>query len=161
MALKRRDSANTLLTLALFLMFAVCAFFVLALSVRAYKASYEESAANDRARTGLAYVVSKVRHADELSSVAVGKFDGLNALFLYETHEDERYATVLYAENNSLCELFAKDVSQFTRDSGVCVVSGVSVRFSLDAQSLLIEFETGDGETQALTLSLRSGGGAA
>ncbi|MCE5234468.1 MAG: DUF4860 domain-containing protein [Clostridiaceae bacterium] len=158
MAIKRRTSANTLFTLLLFLTFALCAFFVLALSVRAYRASEAEIHINDEARTGLAYLVSKVRHYDAINAVETGEFDGLNALFLYETHEGERYTTVLYAADGGLYELFAADVSQFDRSSGARVVAGASARFFLRGETLTIEYEAG-GEAQSVSLALRGGGG--
>lgn len=158
MAIKRRSSANTLNTLLLFLVYALCAFFVLALSVRAYRTSEAEVKKNNQARTGIAYLMNKVRAFDERGSVDVGKFDGLNALFLYETRDGSRYTTVLYAASDCLYELFAADVSKFNKESGTLVVEGASVNFSLDDAMLTLNYESG-GEKQTLSLLIRSLGG--
>ncbi|HWS29597.1 MAG TPA: DUF4860 domain-containing protein [Clostridia bacterium] len=158
MAIKWRSSANTLNTLLLFLVFTLCAFFVLALSVRAYRASEAEVQQNDRSRTGLAYLINKVRACDERDAVAVGDFDGLNALFLYETRDGNRYTTVLYAAEGGLYELFAADISQFNRESGTLVITNASAVFSLREDTLTVNCESG-GEKQTLTLLLRSLGG--
>lgn len=158
MAIKQRSSANTLNMLLLFLVFALCAFFVLALSVRAYRASEAEVKKNNQTRTGLAYLVNKVRACDEHDSIAVGEFDGLNALFLYETRDGIRYTTVLYASESGLHEIFAADVSQFSKESGILVIEGASAAFSLDDTMLTINYESG-GEKQTLALLIRSLGG--
>ena len=159
MAQKRRDSASTLFTLLLLVVFALCAFFVLALSVRAYRASEAEVAANGTSRTGIAYIVSKVRHYDAADALEVGEFDGYNALFLYEMHEGTRYTTVLYATDGGLYELFSEDVSQFDHSSGTLIVEGAQARFSLADGTLTLQYEA-DGMRQTLSLTLRSGGGS-
>lgn len=159
MAQKRLDSASTLFTLLLLVVFALCAFFVLALSVRTYRASEAEVAANGVSRTGLAYLVSKVRHYDEVAALEVGEFDGHNALFLYEIHEGTRYTTVLYAAHGGLYELFAADVSQFDYSSGTLIVEGAQAQFSLADGTLTLQYEAG-GVRQTLSLTLRSGGGS-
>ena len=158
MAIKRRTGANTLFTLLLLLSFALSAFFVLALSVRAYRASQAEITDNEKARTGLAYLTNKVRSYDEADAIAVGEFDGVSALFLYETHENERYTTVLYAAEDGLYELFAADVTGFARGSGTLIAADAAASFSLFGQTLTVEYEAG-GVKQILNLALRSGGG--
>ncbi len=158
MAIKRRSSANTLNTLLLFLVYALCAFFVLALSVRAYRASEAEVKKNSQARTGIAYLMNKVRAFDERGSVDVGEFDGHNALFLYETRDGSRYTTVLYAANDCLYELFVADVTKFNKESGTLVVEGASVNFSLDGTMLTLNYES-SGEKQTFSLLIRSLGG--
>ena len=98
-----------LFPVALFFVFAVSAMTVILLATGIYRSTTEHSSLNYTARTSLAYICEKIHQNDAGGDVALGTFDGCDALILRQTRGEDTYQTYIYVYENELKELFIKD----------------------------------------------------
>ena len=98
-----------LFPVALFFVFAVSAMTVILLATGIYRSTTEHSSLNYTARTSLAYICEKIHQNDAGGDVALGTFDGCDALILRQTRGEDTYQTYIYVYENDRKELFIKD----------------------------------------------------
>lgn len=145
-----------LLMLLLFGVFAACVLMVLLTGARAYRRlTLRDQAAYDR-RTCVQYIAARVRQADSLNGVTVEPFGDVAALVL----SDGEYATRVYCYDGYLMELYSGVDAELFPEDGERVMALEGLELSMDGGLLTAEIDSGDGVTDTLRLSLRSGEGA-
>ena len=162
----KKHNMDGVFVLLVFTVFAACLLMVLLIGAGAFRRiSARDGASYDR-RVGVSYIAAKVRHADTADGVFVGSFDGTRSadgdtLFLMEEIDGERYDTRIYYYDGYVRELFAAADGDFSTADGEPVLPAESLTFRLEGGLLSVETTDGDGAPSQLTLSLRSGEGAA
>ena len=149
------------MALLLFGVFAACVLLVLLTGANAYRRLTErDRAAYDR-RTCVQYVATRVRQADRAGGVSVSEFGGVPALELAETVEGTDYVTRVYCYDGWLRELFSTADAGLDPAAGEQVLEAEDMELTLEDGLLTVTVTDGNGAENTLTLSLRSGEGAA
>ena len=159
---EKDHSLNGLLALLLFGIFAACVLSVLLMGADAYQRLTERDRESYESRTVAQYIATRVRQADRSGGISAGAFGGSDALELWETIDVEAYVTRVYCHDGWLRELFTDASGDFAPEDGEPVLEAESLSVSLSGAGLLtVEITSADGETQQVTLYLRSGKEAA
>lgn len=159
---EKDHSLNGLLALLLFGIFAACVLSVLLMGADAYQRLTERDRESYESRTVAQYIATRVRQADRSGGISAGAFGGSDALELWETIDSEAYVTRVYCHDGWLRELFTDASGDFAPEDGEPVLEAESLSVSLSGAGLLtVEITSADGETQQVTLYLRSGKEAA
>lgn len=159
---EKDHSLNGLLALLLFGIFAACMLSVLLMGADAYQRLTERDRESYESRTVAQYIATRVRQADRSGGISAGAFGGSDALELWETIDGEAYVTRVYCHDGWLRELFTDASGDFAPEDGEPVLEAESLSVSLSGAGLLtVEITSADGETQQVTLYLRSGKEAA
>lgn len=159
---EKDHSLNGLLALLLFGIFAACVLSVLLMGADAYQRLTERDRESYESRTVAQYIATRVRQADRSGGISAGAFGGSDALELWETIDGEAYVTRVYCHDGWLRELFTDASGDFAPEDGEPVLEAESLSVSLSGADLLtVEITSADGETQQVTLYLRSGKEAA
>lgn len=153
----RKRNINALAVLLLFGLFAVCILSVLLTGADAYRRLAQRDQLSYDRRTAGQYLSTRVRQADRLGQVSVTDFGGTDALVFTEEIAGEDYETLVYCYDGYLRELFALAEGDFLPEDGEKVLQAQSLSLSLDGHLLTAELVGPAGETQDLTLLLRSG----
>ena len=152
---------DALLVLVLFGVFAVCILLVLLTGADAYRRLAGRDQRSYDRRTVEQYLTTRVRQADRLGGVAVERFGETDALVLYEQIDGEEYRTLVYCHEGWLRELFALAEGDFAPEDGEKVLQARGLSLGQQGRLLTAELTDPAGETQRVTLYLRSGEGAA
>ena len=159
---EKDHSLNGLLALLLFGIFAACVLSVLLMGADAYQRLTERDRESYESRTVAQYIATRVRQADRSGGISAGAFGGSDALELWERVDGEDYLTRVYCYDGWLRELFTDASGDFAPEDGEPVLEAESLSVSLSGAGLLtVEITSADGETQQVTLYLRSGKEAA
>ena len=155
----RAYSADTLLVIALICAFTASVIMVLLLGIRIYNSITRASELAYSERTCMSYISEKLRHGDANGAVYVGKFDGLNAIYIDSAYGDTVYNDILYCYDGYLNELFCEKGEEFYKTDGTEIIGAESVSFT-EPKAGLIYVEAVDlsKNTDRLYISLRSGG---
>lgn len=149
-------SLEGLAALLLFGVFAACVLAVLLTGAEAYRRLTErDQQAYDR-NTCLQYIATKVRQSDRAGEIGVEDFEGSPSLVLGAGQD---YSTWIYCRDGWLMELYCYAAERLEAESGRQLMEIGGLDFSLEDNLLTVELTTAQGETQRLTLSLRSGKG--
>ena len=113
-------------------------------------------------RTGMSYLVGKVRGADAAGQIDIREEDGMDVLTLGQTIDGARYVTYIYCDGASVREYFARDDIAFSPDFGETIFDASNLTLSLDGSLLMIEIVDDDGEehTSSVYLQAAKEGGA-
>lgn len=147
-----------LFPVALFFVFAVSAMTVILLATGIYRSTTEHSSLNYTARTSLAYICEKMHQNDVGGEVALGTFDGCDALILRQTRQEDSYRTYIYVYENELKELFAKDGVEADAKNGKTILAVDD--FSMEAvRGGVFRFTCTDtdGNQDSMIVGIRSG----
>lgn len=147
-----------LFPVALFFVFAVSAMTVILLATGIYRSTTEHSSLNYTARTSLAYICEKMHQNDVGGEVALGTFDGCDALILRQTRQEDSYCTYIYVYENELKELFAKDGVEADAKNGKTILAVDD--FSMEAvRGGVFRFTCTDtdGNQDSMIVGIRSG----
>ncbi|MDO4530821.1 MAG: DUF4860 domain-containing protein [Bacillota bacterium] len=154
---QKQQKISGFLALLLFGVFAVCILMVLLMGAGSYQRMTERDQKTYAERTAVQYLTTRVRQADASGGVSVEKLEGLDALVLSETLEDEVYETKLYCYEGWLMECYAAADSDLSPVDGERILEAQEMNLSMDGQMLQIELTLSDGTEEELTLQLRSG----
>lgn len=144
--------------LLLFLVFVMCALFLILIGGRVYENINNRSELTYEKDIAFSYIANKVRQADEAGAVSLTDVDGVQVLTLKQTIESTAYVTQIYYRDGSLWELFAD------QNSGLSIGDGNQIleckEITMDMEGHLLHLKT-EGETGSqLFISLRSKGAA-
>lgn len=144
--------------LLLFLVFVMCALFLILIGGRVYENINKRSELTYQKDIAFSYIANKVRQADEAGAVSLTDNGGVQVLELKQTIDDTVYVTQIYYRDGSLWELFAD------QNSGLSINDGNQIlecgKITMDMEGHLLHLKS-DGDTGGqLLLSLRSGGAA-
>ena len=150
-----------LLVLLMFGVLAACVLSVLLTGAGAYRRLTErDDAAYDR-RTAAQYVATRVRQADVLGGVFAEQFGDTDALVLTEEIDGALYETRIYYHDGYIRELFTEVGYEFLPEDGEKVLKAGGMTISEQDGCLHCAIQAADGSWDKMTLSLRSGRGAA
>ena len=114
----RGHMSGFLFTLALFFVFAASSVTVLLISSGTYSKTAVQTEANYNMRTALTYIAQKIRQSDSGGSISIGKLENMDALLIRQTYDNSSYTTYIYVQEGTLKELFIKDGSSVSPESG-------------------------------------------
>ncbi|MCI8601667.1 MAG: DUF4860 domain-containing protein [Oscillospiraceae bacterium] len=147
-----------LLALLLFGVFASCLLAVLLGGAGAYRRLTDRDNTAFTRRTAIQYISARVRQADSDGAVSVEPFGDCTALALTDS---AGYVTRVYCLDGHLMELYTSAETELQPEDGEKILAAEALELSL-VDGLLTMVLTGDDGVQSrLSLSLRSGEGAA
>ena len=155
-----RGSVRGVFVFALLAMFAVLSLLVVIIGARAYKGINADSDKAYASRTGMSYLVGKVRGADEAGMVSVVQQDGAAVLVLGGLYGGERYNTYIYCDGKSVLEYFANANQAFSAGFGEEILPAEALAFQLQGNLLSIHLVDTYGEAHDISLCLSAGGEA-
>lgn len=147
---KKNHVIDILFPISLYFVFAVSALTVLLLATNVYQTAIEHSTLNYTAETTLSYLTEKIHQNDTASAISVGTFDNRQALILKQTYNDTQYLTYIYVNDNNLMELYTKEGSTVSAESGKIILPLKSLDMEM-TNSYTVHFTCTD--TQDNTLS--------
>jgi hypothetical protein len=155
-----RGSVRGVFVFALLAMFAVLSLLVVIIGARAYKGINASADAAYASRTGMSYLVGKVRGADETGMISVVQQDGAAVLVLGGLYGGERYNTYIYCDGKSVLEYFANANQAFSAGYGEEILPAQTLSFRLEGNLLSIHLVDTNGEEHDFSLCLSAGGEA-
>jgi len=129
MKISRGQRADTVLVLAIFLIFAVSVLMVLTLSASIYGNMTDISKDGFEERTALSYVWTMVKNHDLNGDISVGEFNGISALIINEEYDWVSYSTRIYVYDGRLHVLFSETELDFEPQDGVPVYEAPDLFF--------------------------------
>lgn len=101
---KRQHTIQTLFTITLFGIFALCCILVLIFGARIYQEIVSGEKSNAELRTSLSYVAEKIHQNDTFEGIRLDTIDEAPALLLSDSYNDIEYITYIYFWNGQLKE---------------------------------------------------------
>lgn len=155
-----RPSVRGVFIFALLAAFALLSLIVVLVGARAYRSVYQAAEAAYVSRTGMSYLIGKVRGADEAGMVTVFQQDGSDVLSLGGLYGGERYNTYIYCRDGSICEYFAAADQAFSPDFGEKILSAEALSLQLENGLLTVSLTDEDGVSSSVSICLAAGGEA-
>ncbi|MBR5115943.1 MAG: DUF4860 domain-containing protein [Lachnospiraceae bacterium] len=154
---KERHVVDLLFVIALLFLFAFSAIMLIALGAGVYQKNVDTMQANYDRRTAGAYIVQKIRQADETGCVRRGTLKGEDAILLTDHIGDRDYTTWLYLHEGMLCEQLLRADMEPTPSAGqkILPLKELSVE-NVDPQLLSVHLTLENGEKEDLYLGLHS-----
>lgn len=155
-----KTHTESVLVLLLFAILAVCVLLVLMTGANAYRRLVKRGEEAYLVRTVPQYIATKIRKADTVNAVSVGKFAGGEALELTEWIEGSCYVTRIYCYDGFVRELFSLVGTEAEPEAGERIAKAKEILFSLEEGSLSVTVsqEEGNVTKQNLTLRCAEGG---
>lgn len=160
---KERGKGNIagLAALLLFGVFALCILLVLLTGADRYQQLVLRDQSAYSHRTAARYISTRVRQADAVGALSVGKFGDGDALFITEETDGVEYVTCVYCHGGMLRELFTFADEEFAPEDGEVLFPVRDLELALNEGLLTASITDEDGTVQTMTLFLRSGEGGA
>lgn len=149
---ENRGEVRGVFIFALLAAFALLSLVVVVVGARSYRMINATAEQAFVSRTGMSYLIGKVRGADAAGALEIRDESGMNVLVLGQEIDGERYNTYIYCAENEVREYFARADLAFSPDYGELIFAANSLTFSL--QDNLLEIEIIDAGDQALEHSL-------
>ena len=156
---QRSHVMDLLFVIALFGVFAVCAFIVTLIGANVYKNVTDAESGHSVTRTASAYLLQKVRTGDSGGSVSAETQNGIQALTIRETIDGTEYVTYIYCHDGKLKELFEKASGGFAPEKGTDVMELSSMAVEQDGPMLRFAVAEGTPEESRFSAVLLSEGG--
>ena len=145
---------------ALLAAFALLSLMVVVIGARAYKVINASAEAAYTSRTGMSYLLGKVRGADEAGMISILEQDGTQVLSLGGLYDGERYNTYIYCDGESVLEYFASAKQAFSPEFGEAILPARSLSFSQNGALLSVQLVDANGASHEASLLLSAGGEA-
>jgi len=145
---------------ALLATFAVLSLAIVVVGARAYRSINQTAETVQTFRTGMSYLIGKVRGADEAGMLEIRSFGESNLLVLGSVLDDTRYNTYIYFQDGAICEYFAAADRAFDAGYGEEIVAARSLSFALENRLLTIALTDGAGIAHVSSVFLAAGGEA-
>lgn len=155
------SKSSALLTLMLFLVFAICILAVLMGSTGIYERIAQRSAQSEDRRVTAMFVAAKVRQNDVLGCVGVENLDGCDALVLRESLGTGEFCTWIYCRDGWLYEILVPEKVTPKAGDGEKLIRAQEMQLQLEEGLLSIEIVDGHGQSSSGSIMLRSGGSGA
>lgn len=155
-AIRNRGDVRGVFIFALLASFALLSLIVVVIGARSYRVINATAEHAHLSRTGLSYLIGKVRGADEAGMLLLTNESGMDVLELGGIYGGERYNTYIYCDGAQVREYFARADLAFSADYGEEIFEAADMRLSLTGSLLTIELVDGDGETHAASLYLQA-----
>ena len=141
---------------ALLAAFALLSLVVVLVGARSYRNIYDTAEHAFLSRTGMSYLIGKVRAADEAGQVELLREDGMDVLALGQSVDGERYLTYIYCRGNAVNEYFARADLAFSPEYGEKIFEASALNLSLASGLLQMEILDTGGETYTSSLYLQA-----
>jgi hypothetical protein len=145
---KRTDLRGAFL-FALLAAFALLSLLVVIIGARSYQGINSTAEQAFLSRTGMSYLVGKVRGADSAGQIEIRKEGELTVLTLGQELEGEKYLTYIYCDGAQVREYFAQADVAFSPDYGEKIFDASGLTFSLEGGLLQISIVDASGKTHA------------
>lgn len=140
---KKYHQIELLFIICLFFLFAFLAALLILLGSSMYQKTNNQMELHFAERNVSSYIIEKVHQNDTADSIVISSLQDIEALKMYTTINDTKYATYLYVYNDYLYELFTRDDLQLLPEDGQKIMPLHSIHFQLLTDSLL-EFSYSD-----------------
>lgn len=159
---ENRGEVRGVFVFALLAAFALLSLIVVVVGARSYRMINDTAEQAFVSRTGMSYLVGKVRGADASGQLAIRDENGMDVLTLGQTIEGARYVTYIYCDGTTVREYFARDDIAFSPDYGETIFSASELTLSLSGSLLTIQIvdDSGKAHTASLYLQAAKEGGA-
>ena len=151
-----RGEVRGVFIFALLAAFALLSLVVVVVGARSYRMINATAEQAFVSRTGMSYLVGKVRGADAAGQLAIREESGMDVLTLGQTIDGERYVTYIYCDGTSVREYFARDDIAFSQDFGETIFDASKLTLSLDGGLLTMEIVDDGGKTHTSSLYLQA-----
>jgi len=155
-----RGDIRGVFVFALLAAFAILSLLVVVVGARAYRTIIQTADAAHASRTGMSYILGKVRSSDEADMLEIRLEDGVDVLALGGDYGGERYETYIYCDGEAIREYFAAAGQPFEASYGEEILQAQALSFALEGRLLTISLVDEDGETHTASLFLAAGGEA-
>lgn len=152
------SKSSALLTLMLFLVFAICILAVLMGSTGIYERIAQRSAQSEDRRVTAMFVAAKVRQNDVQGCVGVENLDGCDALVLRESLGTGKFCTWIYCRDGWLYEILVPEKVTPKAGDGEKLILAQEMQLQLEEGLLSIDIVDGHGQSSSGSIMLRSGG---
>lgn len=158
--LMKKSSLTGVLVLLVFAVFMVSVLLVLLSGADTVQKLTNRDQHTYNHRTAVQYVAMRVHQADVAGAVTVEGGE-TPTLVLTETIDGQPYETRIYCYDGYLREMFCQQNAGLSPEFGEEILPMEAFQVSLKDALLRAEFLLADGDTESLSLYLRSEGGAA
>ena len=159
MNISKNDSrSSSLLSLMLFLVFAICIVAVILGSTGIYERLTKNSAQSEDRRVTAMFVAAKVRQNDRRGSIRLEKLGDSDALVLSEDLDAGRFCTWIYCHEGWLYEILVSESSVPRPGDGEKLIAAQAMELELTDGLLSLHLTDMQGHESSQTLMLRSGG---
>lgn len=156
-----KRSISGLAALVLLGVFAAGILTVLLSGASVYQRVTEQDAQSYDSRTGMQYLATKVRQAPAPDCLVLSDFGEGDSLLLLDTIDGAEYWTQVYCYDGWLMELFTVAEAGLAPEDGEKILPAESLSLTRSGDLLQLQLVDGNGTSNALTLALRGGEGAA
>lgn len=153
---QKENQTQGLLVLLLFAVFAICVLAVLLTSAGAYRGLADRDQTGYSSRTAGQYLVTRLHQSDCAGAVSVESFGGVDALVITEHIDGEDYCTRIYCCDGYLRELFTAADADLLPTDGEKVLAAEALKLTLEEGLLTAKLTDGAGQTQCISVFLRS-----
>lgn len=152
MKLKQKTHAgSTLFSFLLLLVFTMFTLMLAGTGAAVYKNSTARLNENYTSRTAVAYISEKIRQHNSEEAVFFSAVEDQEALVLREVISEEFYLTYIYYYDGALCELFVREDTVPSLQSGTRIVELESLEIrQYNAQDILSESNNISGLSESL-----------
>ena len=159
---EKRTDMRGIFIFALLAAFAMLSLAVVIIGARSYRGINATAEQAFLSRTGMSYLIGKVRGADAAGQIEIRKEGDLSVLTLGQELEGERYLTYIYCDGTQVREYFARADAAFSPDYGEKIFDASGLTFSLEMGILQISIVDAGGNTHegAVYLHAAKEGGA-
>jgi len=150
------QKTGILLTLTIFVIFAVCILFLLLAGANNYEKITRKTNKTYEIRTASQFITTKVRQNDRENAISIYDFEGINALVLKEEIDGTVYNTYIYCYDGYMMEIFAEEDVEISPVDGEKIMPLNKLSFNLDQGMLSIDLLSADDISQSLKIHIRS-----
>ena len=156
-----RGNFRGVFVFALLAAFALLSLVVVVIGAKTYRTIYETADKAHSYRTGISYLIGKVRGADETDMLSIQSENGMDVLVLGSIYDGQRYNTYIYCDNGAIQEYFSADTQAFDASYGEEILKAQELHFTLESQLLTISMTDAAGSTYVSKVALSAAGGDA
>lgn len=153
----KNHSIDLLFTISLFFVFTIAALYVTLAGANLYEDTVSQTASDYTVFTPMAYLEQKLQGYDTQGGISVTRSKDQDILCLHETIDGTAYTTYIYTKNGKLMELFVRDGTSLSLESGTELMDSGTLSLDTSRSRLLtLELKNKDDTRQILTVHLRA-----
>lgn len=157
-----RGELRGVFVFALLAAFALLSLVVVVVGARSYRMINASAERAFVSRTGMSYLIGKVRGADAAGMIDLRTEHGMRVLALGQEFGGERYLTYIYCDGAQVREYFARESLAFSPDYGDPIFEASALHMTIEDGLVSITIVDAGGETHTAALFLQTlGDGAA
>ncbi len=154
----RERRIDTVFVLMVACLFGLCSVFIAVMGAQVYRKVVQISDENFESRTGVYYVLNKLRASDETGGVRLADKDGITVLEIAESGTAGQYQTYLYFYDGAVRELLTESAKPFAPADGLEIVKAKEFNVEETDGLFTVSFRGESGEPVQASVRLRSTG---